>query len=435
MPTAHLAAAAGLGEGRGQLAVDEVRSRLVKAQVLSEVEVPGLGACVGFAGSTEFDDVLARMKARLIAEDLVLGAVKTWARNLAFGSYKLFALRGGAETRKVGRFEWDLTAPCYLAGVSGWDSSRNRPIPGALVADVLLSESVDLRGIRPFIYKSETLRLMKVTRCLQIFLAESFTPDALQLLRKHGVIPGRIDELFGHEVARAMKELITTLTQTAAAAVDPAKFDLLFSSLGRFEGAAGTLRGALFEFIAADLLREAGWANVVMNKLYREAGRDLAEVDVRAEKGEEVLFVECKGILPGKQLDDAEVKRWLDERVPAVYKRARDNEEFSNRKFRFELWTTGVLSAEARALIESAQSTIRVTKYTLGVRYGADLRDVAKAHTRRNRTLLKVLDQHFLASPLLELKLVAEEQSKQEVWPDLTEALPALGGPALLLTN
>lgn len=276
---------------------------------------------------------------------------------------------------------------------------------------------------------------MKVSRCLQIFLAESFTPEALQLLRKHGVIPGRIDELFGHEVARAMKELITTLTQTAAAAVDPTKFDLLFSSLGRFEGAAGTLRGALFEFVAADLLREAGWANIVMNKLYREAGRDLAEIDVRAEKGEDVLFVECKGILPGKQLDDAEVKLWIEKRVPAVYGRARDNDEFSNRKFRFELWTTGVLSDHARAMIESAQLTTRATRYTLGVRHGPELREMAKAQTRRYRTLLKVLDQHFLASSLLELKLIAEEQSNQAVWPDLTEPAPALPEPTSLLTN
>jgi len=433
LPVAHLPVAAGLGAGDGQLDADEVRARLVKAQVLAEINVPGVGGCLGFAGTTEYDDVLARMKARLIAEDLVLGAVKTWARNLAIGSYGLFSLRGSSETRKVGRFEWDLTAPCYLAGVSGWDSAKNRPIPGSLVADVLLTDSVDLRGVRPFIYKTETLRLMKVQRCLQIFLADGFTPEALQLLRRHGVIPGRIDELFGIEVARALKELISTLTQTAAAAFDPENFERLFNSLGRFEGAAGTLRGALFEFIAADLLREDGWANVVMNKLYREAGRDLAEVDVRAEKGDEVLFVECKGIVPGKQLDDAEVKRWLEQRIPAVYARARANEEFSNRKFRFELWTTGLLSTDAKDMIDQARLTIRATKYALDVRYGPDLRNVAKAHTRRNRTVLKILDQHFLTSPLLELKVVAEEASKPSLWPPLlAEPVHDFSRPALI---
>lgn len=424
MPLTHLTSGASLADVEGQLGADTAVDRLVNASVLTRIDVPGNGACIAFSATADLDEPLHRMKARLIAEEVLLEAFKQWGRNLAFGSYDLFNLRGAAKRPVVGRFEWDMTAPSYLSGLSTWDASGNKPKPGFLVADVLLHEVLDERAVRPFIYKCATLRRVNPGRCLQFFLAEGFTPEALNLLRKNGVVPGRVDELFGREVARALKELISMLTQTAAAAVDPTKFDLLFSSLGRFGAAAGALRGALFEFLAAALLNEEGWHETVINKVYREAGKDLAEVDVRARKADEVLFVECKGIVPGTLLDDAEVAKWLNTRVPNVATRARQNEEFDNCKLKFELWTTGELSATAKALIVERQATVRSTKYTLEVRQGPALKTIALRHKRRQPALLNALEQHFMTSPLSETSALASEARKSkadaEIWPDLT---------------
>lgn len=407
LPLKHLAAAAGLADVQSQLGVASVVARLVKADVLAEVDVPGQGACVSFRGSASFDEPIRQMKARLVAEELLLGALKQWAQNLALGSYQLFNVRGDERTPLVGRFEWDLTAPSYISGLTTWDSAASKPKPGFLVADILLGRSaVDLRALRPFLYKCETLRRTGKSRCLQIFLAEGFTNEALREVRKYGVIPGRIDELFGRDVAKALKILLTTLTEVAGQAVDPEKFDLLFSSLGRFEGASGRLRGSLFEFVAAMLLTEDGWHNVVMNKIYREGGKDLAEVDMRAQKGDTTLFVECKGIAPGTQLDDGEVEHWLDKSIPTVATRTRQNEEFSNSRLKFELWTTGELSAAAKKMVADRKALVRPTKYTLDVLYGPDLEKMAAKHKRRQPALLKVLQQHFLSSPLSEVKLI-----------------------------
>lgn len=408
MPIAHLPSAAGLADASRQLGAQEVLDRLVRAGVLAEVQVPGHGACIAFAAAAEHDEPLQRMKARLVVEGVLLDAVKQWARNLALGSFDLFNLRGAETPPTVGRFQWDLTAPSYLSGLTVWDARGNKPKPGFLVADVLLGHgSVDEPALRPFLYKSETLRKMNAGRCMQFFLAEGFTNEALMRLRRNGVVPARVEELFGRDVARALKELISILTQTAAAAVDPEKFDMLFSSLGRFEGAAGRLRGALFEFVAAALLQEEGWHEVVINKVYREGGKDVAEVDVRARRGDEVLFVECKGILPGAVLDDGEVAIWLDKRIPTVAGRAHDNDEYANCKLKFELWTTGGLSANASAMIEAKQALVRPTKYTQEVRQGRELSQMARRHKRRQPALLAVLEQHFLASPLSDSKSVA----------------------------
>lgn len=425
MPLAHLQLAAGLADVDGQLGVREVVERLVKAGVLSEIEVGGQGACVAFDVTVPLDEPIQRMKARLVAESVLLEAVKQWARNLAMGSYELFNLRGGDKPPTVGRFQWDMTAPSYLSGLSTWDAHAKKLKPGFLVADVLLGRgAVDERAIRPFIYKCETLRHTNVGRCMQFFLAEGFSTEALMQLRKNGVIPGRVDELFGLAVANSLKELIVTLTQTAAAAVDPAKFDLLFSSLGRFGGAAGRLRGALFEFFAAALLQEDGWHEIVLNKVYRDGGKDLAEVDVRARLGEEVLFVECKGIAPGTVLDDDEVEKWLDKRVPAIANRARQNEEHANCKLKFELWTTGELSANSRALIEMRQKSVRPAKYTLEVRQGPYLKKMAGKHKRRQPALLDVLEQHFLASPLSEAKELAPTETRAAAIKDVQTERP-----------
>lgn len=426
MPLAHLPSAASLADADGQLGAQEVVARLVKAKVLSEIEVPGQGACIAFVATAELDEPIQQMKARLVAEDVVLEAVKQWARNLALGSYELFNLRGGDKAPTVGRFQWDMTAPSYLSGLSAWDAQAKKLKPGFLVADVLLGRgTVDERAVLPFIYKCGTLRRMNTGRCMQFFLAEGFSAEALMQLRKNGVVPGRVEELFGREVAKALKELIATLTQTAAAAVDPAKFDLLFSSLGRFGAAAGRLRGALFEFVAAALLREDGWHEIVINKVYREGGKDLAEVDVRARFGDEVLFVECKGIAPGTVLEDDEVEKWLDKRVPAVASRTRQNEEYANCKLKFELWTTGELSANARAMIATRQESVRPTKYILEVRQGPYFKTMASKHKKRQPALLDVLEQHFLVSPLSDAKVLVPAATKPtrdaEVWPDLTE--------------
>lgn len=404
MPLRHLASAAALADTQGQLSEQVLVERLVKAEVLTEVDVPGQGACVGFRSTADLDDPIAHMKARLIAEDLLLAGVRDWARNLALGSFDLFNVRDGGKTPSVGRFEWDMTAPSYISGLTTWDAGAGKPNPGFLIADVLLGRgSVDERGIAPFVYKCETLRRTGKARCMHVFLAEGFTHEALLRVRRCGAVPGRIDELFGREVAKALQELVSTLTQTAAQAADPEKFDFLFTNLGRFEGAAGRLRGALFEFVAAKLLEESGWHEVVINKLYRENGKDLAEVDVRARKEDEVLFVECKGIAPGTVLDDDEVKRWLEKRVPVVAAKARQNGEYDGCRLKFELWTTGELSAQAMAMVAAKQQLVRPTKYTLDVRFGPDLHQLAMRQRRRQPTIAKVLERHFLSGPISEV--------------------------------
>lgn len=403
IPMAHFASAAGTSTGPRQLSGDVVASRLVTSGLLQDLDVPGLGACVAFArGDSILDQQLPTIRARLIAETILLQAIQDWAAKLGLGSFDSFKLRANAaaNTPKVSSFAWDLSAPSYLGPLANW-SDPQKPKPGFLVVDVLLTDVAGVDDVSPFLHKCVSLRQVRnVGRCLQMFVANRYSYDALLLLRREGVVPATPETLFGSEVARALVDLTTFLGQTADSAVDPAKFEELFSRLGKAEAAAGTLRGALFEYVVADVVRQLEpAADVTLNKIYRKDGKDAAEVDVRAViKNRAVRFIECKGLAPGVVLSDAEVDRWLSQRIPIVRAHALLNPDQARLDHHFELWVTGELSENASKKIDAARHAAAKKGYVIDVVLAKDL-DKMVAETR-DPSLRKVVDQHFLRSPM-----------------------------------
>jgi len=399
MPVLHFDAAAATSEAAGQLSGKDVRDRLTQAGLLSELDVPGAGACIGFKRTAYNEEPAIRMRARLLAEEVLLQAVHSWAQNLNFGSYGAFAFRHENTPPKVGRFAWDMTAPSYLAPLKIWNQQANTVRPGFLAVDVLM-ERIDEKAARPYIYKLETLQRMRnMGRVLQFVVADFFTPEAFHELRRRGIVAATTEALFGKDVAEGLNKLLQILSSTAQSAADPAKFLQVMNALSKLEGAQGTLRGCLFEFISAAIARKAmGAQSVVMNRIYREGGRDVAEVDVRADCGTDLYFIECKGLLPGNTLSDEEVKAWLSKRIPVVRRKTLENEEFKNKRLHFELWITGELTDESKQRIATLQAQLRPTTYTVRVRYGAEL--LTMAQNTGDPMLASSLTQHFIEHPL-----------------------------------
>lgn len=402
IPLAHFASAAGASSGGRQLSGETVYGRLVSAGLLQELDVPGLGPCVAFAkGEAYVDELVPPVRARMITETVLLQSVMEWAAKLGLGSFHSFKLRShvpGAAPA-VASFEWDLSAPSFLGPLATW-TNADKPKPGFLVVDVLLTDVVCPDDVRPFIYKCISLRqLHGVGRCLQFFVAHRYAKDALDMIRRAGVVPATPESLFGTDVALALMELTRTLTEAATRAVDLERFAELFGRLGKVEGAAGTLRGALFEFVVAEVVRRTlPNVDITMNKIYRVGGKDVAEVDVRAiVKDREIRFIECKGLLPGNQLSDKEVDDWLTKRIPLVRRLTLDNPEFQRLTLKFEMWLTGELSPEAKMKIAAAQQ-VDPRKYTIEVIYAGDLERMVREIN--DVSLQKVVKQHFLQHPL-----------------------------------
>lgn len=414
MPKPHFFIACGspLAQQR-HLSPQTVLDRLIQAKLLEEIDVPGIGLCIARAQEIGFyAGLIPDMQARLVVEDIMLKAVRGWARSLGLISYDKTKIRGEESSLpQVGTFAWDLTAPSYLGGLIK-RSAQGKPSPGFFVCDIVLNHEVTPAGITPFLQKCQTLRSLKrVGRCIQLFIAEKYSKDAFQLAKSQGIMPGTPESLFGEEVAASLRQLSRVLQQ-AAGLRDVKVFDELFNGLSRIEGAAANLRGALFEFWAAEVVRQTSGAHIRMNRVFVDVSGK-AEVDVQASvASREVRFYECKGYQPGGLIPDDEVDRWLEKRIPLVYKHARAATDWRDRAFHFEFWTTGRLSEASIAKIKKAQATVRSGRYTLDFCDSEGLTTIAKA--TRDRALIDALRQHFLDHPMAKIQRAKKKVGVQK---------------------
>jgi hypothetical protein len=210
------------------------------------------------------------------------------------------------------------------------------------------------------------------------------------------LVPATPETLFGKEVAEGLARLTEVLSDAARLSQRPEVFNELFERLGKIEGAATNLRGALFEYLVAQLVRHRHSCTVTNGKILQGANGEKAEVDVLAVVANRaVYFIECKGYQPSGIVDDAEVERWLTKHIPFVRKEALQHPDWKSLDLHFEFWTTGKLSLEASARINDAKR--RVSKYQIAYRDAAAVR--LYAEEAKDRTLLLTLKQHFLEHP------------------------------------
>ena len=226
-----------------QLSACTVLDRMIAANVLVQQELPGLGPCVMAKKTHEqhwqsLNELAVATRSRLIAERVLLDSVREWLRRLAMVSFNTVRTRGD-EMPRVGTFAWDLTAPSYLTSVltrlkdkgvkSGW-----------VVCDVLLIENAQLKHVEPFLHKVRSLTALRnIGRTMFMLVTQSYDAEAFKALRSAGIVPATPKSLFGEDVADSFRKLIQTLNEAAKGVVDPERFDQLFATLGKLEGAIG----------------------------------------------------------------------------------------------------------------------------------------------------------------------------------------------------
>lgn len=402
IPEAHFPIACGapLRQTR-HLSPETLFKRLHQAGLVGNYDVPGVGPCVALLqGDGRYDGAAPRIRARMITENILLQAIRDWLKCLGLASFDKVALRGeGADLPKIGTFAWDLTAPSYVGPMVEWGVA-GKPKPGFVACDVLLGSEISEDGLAPFVHKCETLRHLKnVGRCLQIFVAERYSGNAFKLAKQSGIVPATPDSLFGTEVAEALGKLTQVLIQAAAFAIDPKVFNEVFLRLSKIEGATSNLRGALFEFIVAAVVRHDFSQDVRMNEILVHPDGAKVEIDVLARDGYlKVLFAEAKGYPPFATVPDSEVEKWLTKTVPLASRIARERADLRNLEQRFEFWTTGKLSPEAAAMVEKAKQEIRPAKYTVAYLDAAAVR--SRTRDTGDKELFSTLETHFLNHPM-----------------------------------
>lgn len=373
---------------------ETILNRMVQAKVLYLREVAGIGPCVTTSSDLSYiEDSITNLKARIITEKILLKSVESWAKNLAIGSFHKFHIRDESTANpSVGTFEWDMTSPSYLMGLTA--QTENKITPGFFVCDVLMDGStITEKAIEPFVHKLKTIKnLRKIGRLFPIFIAHRYTSDAFQKLREIGVIPATPAALFGEDVSEGLRTLLSTLRDIAGHSVHPEKFEMLFSNLSRLEGAVQTMRGAFFEYIVADLLRKTiPNAQLKMNTILNYEGKNSAEIDIILESENHVSFIECKGLNPARVIPGELIKNWLV-KISVIRKWALSNPMWNGKKLKFEFWSSSDAGKSASEIYAKAKESI--VKYEIVMN---DRKALAiYLESVHDKKLKNVFEQHFL---------------------------------------
>jgi hypothetical protein len=99
----------------------------------------------------------------------------------------------------------------------------------------------------------------------------------------------------------------------------------------------------------------------------------------------------CKRVL---HVDVAEVKKWLEDKVPGTYSALRA--QYPNAEIHFQFWTTGNFKSEAVLFLEEAQ--LRLRRYKVGYKVESQVRSYVA--TLQSASLTKMLDEHYFNHPI-----------------------------------
>ena len=236
-----------------------------------------------------------------------------------------------------------------------------------------------------------------------MLIADGFSKEALKVCRAAGMIVTTPATLFGSDVAISLKELIDTLHNAAAiAATSPDKIEKLLNSLGKIEGAAINLRGALFEMIVGNLAKITG-GTIDIGKIAtytitnKEGGLESksAEIDVRCINEKIVTIYECKGYQPKALISDGDIDIWL-QKTAVIYKAYKQDDYFHNKNFYFNIWTTGEFSAEALKKLKKIQK--KTKKYNIDWKNGQEV--LSYSNKIDSPGIRKILKEHYFSHPL-----------------------------------
>ncbi|MCA0044665.1 hypothetical protein [Celeribacter litoreus] len=374
---------------------DAVLARLKGIGFLTEFNV-GETPVVAFHHHSGFPVDLDSYAAQLTVQRVLLDTVADWARKLGMVSYNKVAIRERSQALpQFGTHAFDLVAPSYLTPMVRY--ADGKPKPGFLVADVYLGE-LNKATAQAFLRKCESSRAMRrLPPFLPVLIADGFHPDAFHELRSNGIIATKPSALFGRDVARGLAGLLETLRNASAiAAKNPEVIETLFSQLGHIEGAAGNLRGALFELIVGHIATLQGGGSIDIGKKVVIDTTERYEVDVFCVSAETVRLIECKGYAPTHRVDAEELEAWIRTKARRLNKHFRAQETLQNRVFSFEFWTSGGFTKEALQLAETVSNETK--RYSVKLVAGPDVRSLI---TKVNaKGLGKVFDEHYAKHPI-----------------------------------
>ena len=125
-----------------------------------------------------------KSKAIEVARNFIANQFMDWSRKIGLTSY-----HSGQTNGEFAKFQWAYTSPSYAGTIT--TGTKTGLQPGFIIADILIQSKAGVDDVSFFIEKVATLRALKgLPRYLPFLIIESATDDALQLLKKNGVVVG-----------------------------------------------------------------------------------------------------------------------------------------------------------------------------------------------------------------------------------------------------
>lgn len=339
------------------------------------------------------------MDGRQLTEGIILEALRNWARKLGMASYNLIKIRGEPDRLPVGPFIFDLAGPSYLLPLK-----HSGKQPGFFVADVFAGTTLDEFHIKYFIRKTSMLHTLlrkNGAGTLAVLVADGFTSMALKEGHAAGVLLATPKDLFGQRAGKAIQTLLQTLNNAAAyASSSPERLIKLIDDLSEIEGAAGNIRGILFELLAAYLVRRDAVSIDMGKRACDPSTGKTADIDILkfTSQNTECVAIECKGKMPGGTVTLAEVQNWI-RRLPIFQAHLRVQSHLREANLVFELWTSGTFDADALDYL-NREKTKRI-KFPIAWKDGNDV--LALAHKAKEKAIADALNQHFIKHSLVEI--------------------------------
>lgn len=387
---------------RSQLSSDHVLKKLIALRLL-ETFRRGDSEYVMVSSRVDPDvtvDVrFAQARAQQIAEDILLLGLREWLRKIGLVSFNRVTLRSETSPApSFAQFGWDLVAPSYIGALRGFDEG-GAMLPGFFVADVVLRGQLSESQIRYFLRKAKIIEAQRSSRpFIAMLMADGFTEDALRRGRSAGLLLTTPDHFLGSDIATSLRELVRNLSHAAeTAALNPDALLGSFTKLAKIEGAAGNLRGFLFEMIVGHCVLKQEGHTIDIGKLVTdpESGQR-AEIDVlRVKEDQEVCLYECKGVAGGTEIPKSVVEEWFKTKRPKVSRWLAAQERFRHCRREYAFWTTGTLSHDAIEYLSYQQRSM--TKSAISWRDGKAVLEYARGVN--STAIVKALNEHYLEHP------------------------------------
>lgn len=382
----------------GQLSPSRILERLSAVNLLEEFS-EGEREYVRFKPYSYQYDSLPQLRANELAEEIALMGIKDWARKIGFGSYGKFATRYEAKPPVVSGITWDLTAPSYMRPLVSVRNSK--AVPGFFACDINLRGVVEKAEAEAFLRKCDLAAApQNVPPIMPMMVGHVFETEALSLLKGKGILAVSLRNLFGEELAEALRELVEMLTDLGRKiSGDPDQLVKVMNSLSKIKGASDNLLGDLFELVIGSIVKdvEKGYLKTGEQRMDMASGRT-AEIDVQLDRGVEkgVLVIECKAKNPRARVSEQDIKKWYQDRVPLIYSILSNGGTYTEKPFRFELWSNGEFSASGLSWLTKQKADFG--GYTVGWKEGPELK--LYADKAESKSLRDMLNEHYFRSAL-----------------------------------